>query len=332
MCEFPYSPVESVHVGCGTCKYCRINAARVWQHRILCENNVWEASVFATLTYDEMYLPDAFLDKQGVPWPSYSVNPRALMLFMKRLRRRMEPVKIRFYGVGEYGDPEEDEIHGKGRPHYHVALFGVGSEYGYCPERKKDVAYSLGNVVEDSWKCGFVHIGEINPRSARYITNYITKFKNFARSKKLEGRHPEFSRMSNRPCGIGAPYMAVVAEELVKAGYPKEKIVSELQFGNMKLPLGGYLKRKLHELRGGDICAEFRESRARLFELGIEYVGWCRSGYLEKYAKGADYACVGHSPSGEHFDSEYHFHLARGKAKRFRIDGLEKVFRKRRPL
>lgn len=328
MCSRPYSPVEGVHVGCGRCLHCRINHARVWQHRILCENLCWETSVFATLTYDEMYLPEPFLDRRGVPWPEYSVNPRALELFMKRLRSKMEPIKIRFYGVGEYGDPEEDEIHGVGRPHYHVCLFGVGAEYGYCDERKKVVAYSLGNVVEDSWDCGFVHIGEINRKSARYITNYVTKFMNFSRSEKLKGRHPEFSRMSNRPCGIGAPYMTFAAEKLLEVNYPVDKILKELVFGNKRLPLGKYLERKLHEIRGGDPVAEFRESRSRLIERGLEYIGWADSSYLDRRVKSAKYDCSGHSPDSRDFGSMYHFNLASSKAKRFRVEERMKLFKK----
>lgn len=331
MCENPYSPQQGIHVGCGRCLFCRINTARVWQHRIMCENSVWEVSVFATLTYDEMMLPDSFVGNDGAQWPEYSVNPRAVTLFMKRLRKRMEPLEIRFYAVGEYGDPDEDEIHGEGRPHYHLCLFGVGSEFRYCDERKKEVAYSLGNVVEDSWPCGFVHIGEINPKSARYITNYVTKYMNFHRSKKLKGRHPEFARMSNRP-GVGAPYMTFVAEKLLEVGYPQDKLVSELRFGGSSLPLGSYLTSKLHEIRGGDVVAEFRESRARLVELGLEYVGWCDSGYLEKRTASASYACTGNSPDIRDFSSKRYFHLAKSKGKRFRIEGLEKVFRKRSKL
>lgn len=334
MCESPWSPAEGMHVGCGRCLFCRINKARVWQHRIMCENACWEASVFATLTYDEMMLPDPFFKEERgnmVPYAEYSVNPRAVQLFMKRLRRRMEPLEIRYYAVGEYGDPNEDEIHGQGRPHYHLCLFGVGSEFRFCDERKKEVAYSLGNVVEDSWKCGFVHIGEINPRSSRYITGYVTKHMDFHRSKKLKGRYPEFSVMSNRP-GLGAPYMTFVAEKLLEVGYPKEKLVSELRFGCSSLPLGRYLTSKLHEIRGGDVVAEFRESRSRLVERGIEYVGWCDSGYLERRTAGANYACVGNSPDRSDFDSIYHFNLAKSKGKRFRIEGLERVFRKRARL
>ncbi len=114
MCKDPYSPFEDIHVGCGRCLFCRINHAREWQHRLLLEASTWEVSIFATLTYDTMRTP-----YDG------SLIPRDLKLFMKRLRKRMEPLRIRFYAVGEYGEDEAEH------PHYHLALFGVGWEYKY---------------------------------------------------------------------------------------------------------------------------------------------------------------------------------------------------------
>jgi hypothetical protein len=104
--------------------------------------------------------------------------------------------------------------------------------------------------------------------------------------------------------------------------------VTSLQFGRSKLPLGDYLTSKLHEKRGGDVVAAFRESRARLMEHGIEYTGWIGSNYLERRAKSANYACTGHRPNRSDFDSDYYFHLAKSAGKRFRIENLEKVFRK----
>ena len=127
LCKNPYSPYEGTYVGCGRCLFCRIHGARVWQHRLMLEESVWELSCFATLTYDEMREP---YDR--------SVNPKELVNFMKRLRRRMEPLKVRFYGVGEYGEES-------GRPHYHVCLFGVGKEIAYCEEMKSNRFFSPGS-------------------------------------------------------------------------------------------------------------------------------------------------------------------------------------------
>ena len=52
-----------------------------------------ESSQFITLTYAPENYP-----KNG------SVSPREMQLFLKRLRRLVEPVQLRYYLVGEYGD------------------------------------------------------------------------------------------------------------------------------------------------------------------------------------------------------------------------------------
>lgn len=331
MCERPYSPFSGVHVGCGRCLFCRINKSREWQHRIMLEASSWEASCFATLTYDEMYLPDEFVDHKGNWWPRYSVNPRALQLFMKRLREKMRPIKIKFYGVGEYGDPQEDEIHGLGRPHYHVMLFGVGVEYGLCDEGNEVVAYSLGGVVEDCWKCGFVHIGEITSQSARYVTNYVTKFMNFETSDKLKGRHPEFSRMSNRP-GIGVSGVEQMAKSISLSDYSKRKIIAEIPYGKKKYPLGRYLRTKLHDLRGGDSNAEIYESRHRSLELSTGYGEFLNSRFVQKSIELPHRDCDG---SGSKCYGDFtvrNFHLHKDHPKRFRFKENEKQFKKRRRL
>lgn len=310
MCKTPREVMPGMYVSCGTCLFCRINRARIWQSRILLEEMCWEKSSFCTLTYDDEHLP---IDG--------SVSPRELQLFMKRVRRRCEPIKIRFYGVGEYGDES-------GRPHYHVALFGVGVESGWCDERKNNVLFSEGRVVESSWSFGHTHVGLIEKASARYITQYVTKFMNFEKSHKLKGRHPEFSRMSNRP-GIGAPAMRQIASRLLDCGYSREKVVGDLNYGNGRMPLGKYLKEKLHELRGGDLIAKDIETRVWLDSVGIKYrddTGLLSLSQINDYASNG-VECNG--ADGSERGSLYSFHLREGKPKRFRVEKNRKQFEKR---
>jgi hypothetical protein len=317
LCKHPYNVRGQVYVSCGTCLFCRINKAREWQHRILLEMSTWEYSSFVTLTYDNDNLPE-----------DYSVDPKVLQKFLKRVRRRVEPWRIRFYGVGEYGDPNLDPL-GLGRPHYHVALFGVRPVVGWCNSSKGHRCFSENNVVEDSWKHGFVHVGEINKHSARYMTNYVTKFMNFKKSEKLQGRTPEFSRMSTRP-GIGAPALVSIAERLLEKGYPKERIISELHYGNHKLPLGNYLKENLHKMREGDILAEFREGRSRLFDLGIEYIGWVDYRRNKEPLADSYDDCVGLRPVDVKRRGFRDFLLAKTKGRRFATEANRRQFRQRR--
>ncbi len=186
-------------------------------------------------------------------------------------------------------------------------------------------------MVEDSWKCGFVHVGEINKDSARYMTNYVTKFMNFEKSKKLNGRHPEFARMSNRP-GIGAPAMVHIAEELKKSGYSNKTIVNELHYGNRHMPLGAYLTRSLHKGRKGDILAEFHEGRSRLLDNGIEYIGWLDNRGMVQGPGDSDDGVVFYRSNDDGGSTTRDHNLSKGKGKRFKIEANRRQFRQKRSI
>ncbi len=190
--------VGMVPVGCGQCLCCRIHRRRLWTTRIILESYTHDQCCFVTLTYAEHSLPE-----------NGTVAPLDLQNFLKRLRRKLEPRKLRFFAVGEYGDETW-------RPHYHLALFGLSSL-----DR---------SAIEQSWSLkgvpiGFIQIGELNPDSAQYLAGYTVK--KLTRPDdpirpdprfpggRLKGRHPEFARMSNRP-GIGAVAAVIISQKVLK--------------------------------------------------------------------------------------------------------------------
>lgn len=191
---------------------------------------------FITLTYDDEHLP---LD--------LSLKPRDLQLFVKRLRRQVEPSTFRFYAVGEYGE----ENH---RPHYHAGLFGFpGCQHGRS-------RYRLGvanccywcDMVRDTWGRGYIDVGNLEPDSAQYLAGYVTKKMTSKSDPRLNGRHPEYARMSLRP-GVGAEAMLQVASVLLQYGQDDAADVPlALAHGRKELPLGRYLRRKLREAMGKD--------------------------------------------------------------------------------
>ena len=67
-------------------------------------------NAFVTLTYADDQLPDG-----------NSLCPEDVTKFLKRLRKRIDPVKIRYFLCGEYGEGSTS------RPHYHLILFGLPS-------------------------------------------------------------------------------------------------------------------------------------------------------------------------------------------------------------
>lgn len=202
---------------CGQCLHCRINRARVWTHRLLLEQKSHAASVFVTLTYSDEFIP-----------ADSSLEPSDIQLFLKRLRYFLGDRKIRYYVVGEYGTATK-------RPHYHGALFGIGLEDE--------------NLILRSWSKGHVMVGELNEYSARYMTGYVTKGMTKKKDGRLEGRSPEFARMSLKP-GLGS---AAVEKAAVKLkGFDVDHTVREFQIGRRCYPLGRYLTARLSSLMGQD--------------------------------------------------------------------------------
>lgn len=217
---------------CGKCLPCRINRGRIWMHRILLEDMMHESSIFLTLTYNEDTIP-----KGGTLVPKDSTD------FWKRLRHYLHPRTVRYFLVGEYGDESQ-------RPHYHAAVFGL-----YLEDQE---------AVEKAWSKGFVMLGSLNKDSAKYMINYAIKGWTWKGCDKLNGRHPEFARMSRNP-GLGADAVKKIARGFKWEG---QKAIRSLAYGKTSMPLGRYLGEKMSsELgEGGKALLEFYDYQNELFE------------------------------------------------------------------
>jgi len=188
--------VGSVPAGCGQCMPCRINRRRLWTHRMMLESYKHAENSFLTLTYDDEHLP-----ARG------SLDPSHTQKWLKRFRKAIAPRKVRFYLVGEYGDQSQ-------RPHYHAALFGVGPDgivvnNEYC---------SVPDIVSRTWGKGHVMLGSLTSASAQYICGYVTKKMTSKFDPRLNGRYPEFARMSRRP-GIGSSWFEAYQSDIFPNGY-----------------------------------------------------------------------------------------------------------------
>lgn len=156
------------------------------------------------------------------PW---TLLPRDLQLFLKRLRKEVKR-PVRFFACGEYGDES-------GRPHYHVVLFGVSKVLH-------------GHLLQRIWGHGFVHVGDLNPRSAAYACGYVCKAMTKWGDGRLQGRHPEFVRMSLRP-GIGSCVIGSISRQLMGSGASRAvasvgDVPSEVRIAGKRYPLGRYLR------------------------------------------------------------------------------------------
>lgn len=215
ICTRPFT-IGTLGFGCGQCQPCRINRSRLWSWRIYLESLCHDQSSFVTLTYE--VVPDGG-----------TLQPRDLQLWLKRIRK-VSPRPLRFFAVGEYGDQTQ-------RPHYHCALFGLG--------------VLDTDFVSRTWNLGYVHVGELNQATARYIAGYVIKKMTHPSDARLNGRHPEFARMSNRP-GIGAQAAAVLATqlrtplgqaEIAKTG----DVPTKLKLGAREIPLARYLRQRIRK-------------------------------------------------------------------------------------
>lgn len=248
LCSNPFVKAGKAF-GCGQCFPCRINRRRLWTHRILLESLCHPVSCFVTLTYSEKFMPTLISSSTGRAVGSLS--PRDLSLWLKRLREEISPLRIRFYGVGEYGDKSF-------RPHYHVALFGFPGCVGDRTKRH----FATGEVLWEqccdrcqlvgrTWGKGIVDLGTINRQSAAYLAEYTVKKMTKFDDIRLDGRYPEFARMSRQNGGIGSSAMWDVASDMMRYYLDcRADVPSALKHGTKDLPLGRYLKARLREMIG----------------------------------------------------------------------------------
>ncbi len=157
---------------------------------------------FITLTYNDQHLP-----KNG------SLQVADFQLFLKRLRSKISPKKIRYYHCGEYGEKFS-------RPHYHALIFGhefPDKRYWKSINGQK---LFTSESLSRAWQYqGFCSIGSVTFESAAYVARYILKKQlgdsanghyqkegaDTATTGELYPVAPEYTTMSRRP-GIGASW------------------------------------------------------------------------------------------------------------------------------
>lgn len=195
-----------MEISCGQCRACLVNRRERWVCRLLLEHAVASSASFINLTYSDTHLPEG-----GI------LAKRDIQLFLKRLRKR-SGLKIRYFICGEYGLKNS-------RPHYHGVLFGL-SEAG--AER----------LVHETWKNGFVVVGDVTLSSIRYVCKYMFKG---------QGNPDQWALMSTDP-GLGYPGLTKVAKALMASGI--DVIPTHLRISGRRFPLDRWARSNLSELTG----------------------------------------------------------------------------------
>lgn len=209
---------KTVIIPCGGCKGCRLERARQWAVRCMHEAHMHDDNnAFITLTYSPEHLP-----KYG------SLVKRHFQLFMKKLRKKYNGKKIKYFMCGEYGER-------KGRPHYHACLFGhVFNDTKLHSVNNKvypPVKLFTSKTLTNLWGLGHCSVGDVNFASAGYVARYITKKItgdpavhvynkiDYSTGEILEERLPEYANMSLRPA-IGEEYIRKFFRDI----YPHDSI------------------------------------------------------------------------------------------------------------
>lgn len=213
-----FNPLKAINssspitLPCNGCIGCRLDRSEQWSVRASHEAKMHEYNSFITLTYRDKDLPS-----------DYSLQPRELQLFFKRLRKDLN-CKIRFFACGEYGPKTL-------RPHYHALIFG----YAF-PDRKYHSKSSDGSnlyqsaQLDKAWGLGDRNlIGDVTPQTARYVASYSMKkisgdraAAHYLRRSPVDGDlhqvHPEFQRQS---LGLGRDWFARYKDD----AFPSDFIV-----------------------------------------------------------------------------------------------------------
>lgn len=180
---------------CGQCINCRIKKRQEWSMRCLHELDGHKKSIFVTLTYDsKLHYPQAA-----------SLEKAHLQKFIKRLRKAMEPERVRYFACGEYGEQTQ-------RPHYHLILFGCG--------------WDEKQLIMDCWPYANWNVPAIRKNSfgiaermsIQYVAKYIEKKLGgelAIEEYKNKGREPIFKVSS---LGIGREYCDENAKQITEMG------------------------------------------------------------------------------------------------------------------
>ena len=191
---------EFLYVPCGKCIGCRIDKARDWSVRLMCESYTSSSSWFLTLTYDDDHMDELSLNKKH--FQQFIDDLRYL------IRTKYNPdVHIRYFGCGEYGDRS-------GRRHLHIIVFNLPNLDITPYKAKNGIMYYQSEILNSIWQKGYVVLGELTPESAQYVARYTLKKQGTKDYSELDIQEP-FLLMSTRP-GIGYDYCMLNKHRLTR--------------------------------------------------------------------------------------------------------------------
>lgn len=206
-----HGDAKEIKIPCRQCLSCRLNRSSEWQTRLTHEGKHHDRKIFLTLTYDDENLPQFG-----------SLETRHLQLFIKRLRKAIAPIKIRYYACGEYGDTTR-------RAHYHAIIFGWEPTDGrlHSVGSSGDPLY-VSKLISRLWTFGHHLYSPANEATFGYVARYSVK-KQTGQTGKEVYKHldddtgeltqikPPFAIMSLKPM-IGADHLEKFKDDYLRLG------------------------------------------------------------------------------------------------------------------
>ena len=246
---------EQINLPCGQCIGCRLSRSRDWAMRCVHEASLHERNCFITLTYND----------DNIVWSpvtgEQTLFKKHLQDFLKRLRRRIEPCKVRFFACGEYGDTTH-------RPHYHAILFGYDFPDKVLYKQSLDgFNYWTSEFLNEVWGHGYCTVCNVSFETCAYVARYVMKKANGELAKdKYEGIQPEFVNMSRRP-GISREWF----EKYTSDVYPYDEVIIHSNGKTRKLKPCRYYDKLFDEINPEEMQAikEKRIIKAKAHEEDI---------------------------------------------------------------
>lgn len=169
-------------IPCGKCVGCRVDKANDWATRASIEATQYKKNCFLTLTYDNEHLPEGG-----------KLQKEDLQKFWKRLRKHIQPERIRYICCGEYGLRTK-------RPHYHAIIFNFYPEDAktWGKNHEKD-DLKTSKTIENLWGKGFVVVAPANYETAAYVARYCVKKAYGKKLSEPKGKPKEFILASKMP-------------------------------------------------------------------------------------------------------------------------------------
>lgn len=235
---------------CGKCLACRMANCQQWTFRALCELDAHEVSAFITLTVDDSHMQSVF--------PSFCLCHRPFQLFMKRLRKEIAPLQVRYIMCGEYGTHTF-------RPHYHVIVFGWfptdAQPFHYRGSYVDFTSATIKRLWSDSdtgESYGFHTVALANEQTIRYLVGYVLKKVDLPSNMAV----PPYLRVSTRPAlGLDfyKKYESMLFAHDADLHYPNQYVYC----GRKKIGLPRYFLKKYQDFADNVDYVSLLKARSR---------------------------------------------------------------------